>query len=315
MIRYILPKDGSLYKVNLHAHTTVSDGKFTPEQLKELYKAQGYSAIAYTDHRKCIAHNELSDESFIALAGVETDYTFLHVNGILRKKPEDGGKILFEQKGDQLFETETINEGIKKLNDLGYITTLNHPAWSDLSEKQVLQYKGMHGMEIRNSVECVLENYSGSEAIYAQYIRQNGRIVPIAADDCHFDRENGLPGLDFFQSFNVIKAPNLSYESLIDGIDKGNCFASSGPMFKNLWLDGNILHVECSPVCGIFVYGENFYRMLTANSIFLTSDKDEYTVMDIDLSSVYNNYDKNSYIWVQLRSANGKKAWSTPFWL
>ena len=30
----VLPRSGNLYKVNLHTHSTCSDGKFTPEQLK-----------------------------------------------------------------------------------------------------------------------------------------------------------------------------------------------------------------------------------------------------------------------------------------
>ena len=38
---YLLPEEGNFYKANLHAHSTVSDGKNTPEQLKELYKAFG----------------------------------------------------------------------------------------------------------------------------------------------------------------------------------------------------------------------------------------------------------------------------------
>ena len=62
-----LPESG-YFKANLHCHTTLSDGAFTPEEIKAAYKAQGYSIVAFTDHRKYVHHTELNDESFLALA-------------------------------------------------------------------------------------------------------------------------------------------------------------------------------------------------------------------------------------------------------
>ena len=43
---YLLPKEGTFYKANLHCHTVVSDGDLTPEQVKEAYMGQGYSIVA-----------------------------------------------------------------------------------------------------------------------------------------------------------------------------------------------------------------------------------------------------------------------------
>ena len=37
MRKYLLPNTGKFYKANLHCHTTVSDGKSTPEEVKECY--------------------------------------------------------------------------------------------------------------------------------------------------------------------------------------------------------------------------------------------------------------------------------------
>ena len=38
MKKYLLPRTGKFYKANLHCHSTVSDGKLTPAELKEAYK-------------------------------------------------------------------------------------------------------------------------------------------------------------------------------------------------------------------------------------------------------------------------------------
>ena len=41
---------GKFYKANLHAHSTQSDGRQTPEELKARYKENGYSIFALSDH-------------------------------------------------------------------------------------------------------------------------------------------------------------------------------------------------------------------------------------------------------------------------
>ena len=41
MKKYLFKNDQNLYKANLHCHTTVSDGKMTPEEVKDTYKKEG----------------------------------------------------------------------------------------------------------------------------------------------------------------------------------------------------------------------------------------------------------------------------------
>ena len=68
MRKYLLPESGNFYKVNMHSHTNYSDGVQSPEELKEIYKAQGYSAIAYTEHEALFDLTRLDDEEFLALS-------------------------------------------------------------------------------------------------------------------------------------------------------------------------------------------------------------------------------------------------------
>ena len=74
MKKYLLPETGEFYKANLHCHSTVSDGKWTPERIKEEYTKRGYSVIAYTDHNVLLDHQDLTDDNFVALNGVEIDF-------------------------------------------------------------------------------------------------------------------------------------------------------------------------------------------------------------------------------------------------
>ena len=74
MKKYLLPHGTNAYKANLHAHTNISDGALTSEQVKDLYKSNGYSVVAYTDHDLLIPHDELTDKDFLALPGFEAQF-------------------------------------------------------------------------------------------------------------------------------------------------------------------------------------------------------------------------------------------------
>ena len=73
MKRFLLPESGTFYKANLHCHTNLSDGHLTPEEVKRIYKEQGYSIVAYTDHDLFIPHPELADPDFLPLHAMEME--------------------------------------------------------------------------------------------------------------------------------------------------------------------------------------------------------------------------------------------------
>ena len=79
---YLISPDKKQYKANLHCHSTCSDGKKTPEELKELYKSHGYSILAITDHETPKSHNELTDDEFLMLTGYEA-YIRPDPNGVV----------------------------------------------------------------------------------------------------------------------------------------------------------------------------------------------------------------------------------------
>ena len=66
-IKHLLPQVPRYFKANLHTHTTISDGVWTPEKTKQVYKENGYQIMAYTDQEVCIPHPELDEEDFLAL--------------------------------------------------------------------------------------------------------------------------------------------------------------------------------------------------------------------------------------------------------
>lgn len=307
----LLPPSGNLYKVNLHTHSTVSDGHFSPAKIKEIYQKHGYDAVAYSDHNICMPHNDLTDDRFVALTSMEVDFNLRDPNGLVRKVIHLNALARDPSKTDKLppyqeMGLDLVNEVIERLKADDYIITLNHPVWSDMSTEDLLYLKGMHGVEITNSIGMYFNNYCDDSAYFEYFLRAGGRAVPVASDDCHRSFEDGSPFVEYCQSFTVLKAPELTYDALVRAFESGHLFASTGPMFENLWLDGDILHVQCSPVCGVFVHG----KYLHYKAVELERS-DCITETQLDIGSLRQI---SPYIWVQLRDSNGKKAWSVPFW-
>jgi len=74
MTRYLLPREGNFYRANLHSHSTDSDGHFTPAELVEGYRAQGYSILAISDHNTFIDRAPLCRDDFLVLNSYEFNH-------------------------------------------------------------------------------------------------------------------------------------------------------------------------------------------------------------------------------------------------
>lgn len=307
---YLLPEEGQFYKVGLHTHTTCSDGRFTPEEIKEIYASQGYSAVAYTDHRNCIPHPELTDESFVALTGIELDFNHrnekglvdhtIHLNGVA----DDPLCSFVADRQD--YDLDFINKTIAGLKEKGCFVTLNHPVWSGMSTADVMNCKGMDAIEVYNSVAVWYNNYSDDSSYYEYYLRAGGPpLLPVAADDCHRMWEDHTPQTEYFKGWCMVKAPELSYGAIMNGLKQKNAYASTGPEFKKMWIEGDMLHVECSPVSALLVHCSSIHFKCAE-----VEKEDVITEYEINIGGLRQI---SPYIWVQLRDNEGHAAWSCPY--
>lgn len=89
MKQYLLSETGTFFKVNMHCHTVLSDGKQTPEEIKRLFREHGYSAVAFTDHELMPDHSDLTDETFVALTAYEYGFN---------KSPENPLTSLYKEE-------------------------------------------------------------------------------------------------------------------------------------------------------------------------------------------------------------------------
>lgn len=266
----LLPETG-FYKANLHCHTTISDGRFTPEETKAAYQKAGYSIIAFTDHRKYVWHKELDDENFLSLAAMEFDLTeqgkewpvskTYHLN-LFDTDPSAGRNTEDLLPRLTYGDTEALNGYIARMNQLGFLVCYNHPYWSLQNYNDYKDLRGLFSMEIYNH-GCEVEGlYGFNPQAYDEMLRSGQRLCAFATDDNHNVYPLDNPESDSFGGFVQIAPEKLDYPSVIQALKEKRFYWSMGPQLKGVEIQDGKLRIHTSPVEKIFVVLErrNYYR-------------------------------------------------------
>lgn len=281
---YLISPFKKQYKANLHSHSVFSDGKKTPQELKELYKGHGYSILSITDHETPKNHSYLNDSDFLTITGYESYVRTntecksdvydkeIHLN-LFARDPENESIVCYnpkyckymtdEQKeklkkvGSQRpreYSVAYVNELIKIANENGYLVAYNHPWWSMEDEADILAYEGIFSMEMCNygSYRSGRLEYNG--ALYDKMLLCGKRVFCHGADDNHNGAPIDSPNWDSFGAFTMIMPESLTYDSVINAMETGEMYSSMGPLFKEVSMEKNKIHIECSEVERIFVF-------------------------------------------------------------
>ena len=292
MKKWLYPDTGKFYKCNLHCHTNISDGQQSPEEVKAFYKENGYSAVCYTDHEVLIDHRDLCDNEFIALHGYEvaikqdlTKHTanfmpVYHFNLIAEKQdnllmprcfkdnPSYPGKSKewFDKyaKYDEndlitttKYDKEWISNYLCAVRDAGFLVTYNHPQWSLQNCNDYIGLRGLHAIEALNG-SCYALGDASTSIHLEQMIRSGMNVASVGGDDNHHVSKSG-------KAWTMIKAQDLSYDSLIDGYKNGYCYASCGPEINELYIEDGKIFIKTSHAALIFLRGEGRHCQIAQN--------------------------------------------------
>lgn len=336
MKQYILPAEGKFYKANLHCHTTNSDGKFSPEEVKSIYKSAGYSIVAYSDHNVLVDNTYLNDEDFLAFTAVEIDVNkkiegepwvccpCYHINfypedphnvkipcynpkHVWGKRPDLRDAQEYVGTPDYERDYEKINEMIAEFAKNGFIAHLNHPSWSlqNMDEYRTLDTTHIFAMEVYNHA-CMIMGYNDvNEHIYDQLLRRGDKLFCTATDDSHHTNPEVYPKCDSLGGFVMIKAPDLSHKSIYEALKAGNFYASNAPEIHELYIEDNFLCVKTSPAVKITMTCAH----RQAGIAYPKSFSAPLTEAKFDLSKILPGY-----VRITVYDEKGRKAWSQPIW-
>lgn len=283
-MKYLVSPFRQQYKANLHSHSNISDGKKTPEELKQMYKEKGYSILSVTDHETPGNHSYLNDPEFITITGYEAyirgnehcSYDAygpeIHIN-LFARDPENTALVCYnpccckyitaEQQAaykkvgstePRKLTPEYVNMFVKIAKENGYIAAYNHPWWSMESESAILQYEGFFSMEMCNYGSHVTSRLEYNAALYDKLVLAGKRIFCHSADDNHNVFPEDSPQCDSFGAFTMIMPKEFTYDSIFEAMETGEMYSSMGPTFKEISVEGNKIHVECSEVAQIMVF-------------------------------------------------------------
>ena len=329
MKRYLLPEQGQFYKANLHCHTNISDGKMTPEEVKDWYKSHGYSAVCYTDHEVLIDQSALCDKDFVALHGYEvcikqdlarhTGYFMpvYHFNCLAERQDNlcmprffknnpsmpGNARQWAEEKGQYdendiisttEYSIEWLNDYLTAVRDAGFLISYNHPQWSLQSAKDFAGLEGLHAIEVING-GCRFLN-DNTSLHFEQMLRAGMNVVPVGGDDNHGMRDLG-------HAWTMIKAEALTYDALVAAYKRGDCYASEGPSFEELYTEDGEVVVKCSPVTAVCMLSEG--RACGVR----TSETGDLT----EARFAYKPETLGRFLRFELRDATGKKAFSRAY--
>ena len=278
MKKYLLRENGNFYKANRHCHTTCSDGRCSPEEVKELYKGLGYSIVAYTDHDILIPHDELTDDEFLALHGFEIEINDpeCHDNLTIRtchicfigiepenitqpfwhrerylfgNAPKFRDKVKFDENEPDFvreYNGEAITKMMLEAREKGFFVTYNHPMWSLEAYPEYMSYNGMHAFEMYNG-GCLAEGYADyNPRVYDDMLMGGKRLYCIGADDNHNHRPKDSRRYDSGWTWTMIKADSLAYKDITKALVDGQFYASEGPEIYELTFEDGKITVKCS---------------------------------------------------------------------
>ncbi len=306
------------YRADLHHHTVKSDGRLTPEQTKELYMQRGYAIVAFTDHADYFVHNDLTDDHFLALNGVELDvepdpephWKANHICWVALTPDirEDTIWNLFPNidpskapagygNSPRPFTAENVNRLIRLGQDSGFFVTYNHPTWSRETADDYLRYEGMNAMEVVNGEPDQYDEENG--AAYDDLLRAGKRLYAVAADDSH----GGCVDPAKFGGNVMIFAPELKYTVITDALVKGHFYAPhdwNAPLIDEMiWEDGKIM-LKTGPAKEVAWFTDKETGLLTADEGKL---KTEWTL----------EIPEGLYFRLEIKAENGSRTYTNAY--
>lgn len=243
---------GHQHKVQLHAHTTHSDGKHPGEWVMHAYQKLGYAAVAITDHDYTRCTASLADPKghrILHIPGVEysgddRQASWNHMLGIhLRTIHHTDGTGARQAQIDQ-----AKREGGLTFLCHPYDESVHRRGWD---ARDILELvKGYHGMEIHNGSSYHAPGGRDYPYKVDLALMAGRRITVIATDDFHSSPKGSMD-----RGHVVINsdrdAESLRLEDVVSALASGNFFAAgrlntahpAAPRFTDIAVNGNVITV------------------------------------------------------------------------
>lgn len=257
-----IPAGARWLKGNTHTHTTESDGDTKPLEVAQWYKRHDYRFLVLTDHNVFTNPATLSslvDSTFLLVPGEEVTTSFekkaVHINALAITR------VIPPIKDSTLLGT--VQRTIDNIRAENAIPHINHPnfLWS-VDSATLFRVRNDKLFEIFNGHPTVHNlgggDWPGLEEVWDGLLSSGKRIYGIAVDDAHhfqgeFAADRANPG----RGWVSVRSPALETRSLVNALEAGQFYASSGVALTDVTVTATSLEVQIAQK-GNFKYTTQF---------------------------------------------------------
>lgn len=300
------PEGGRWFKGNTHTHTTNSDGDTPPSAVARWYRAHGYRWLVLSDHNvftNPATLDSLQDSTFRLIPGEEVTTAYrtaqIHVNAL------DITRVIPAPRDSTLLGT--LQKTIDTIRAERAVPHVNHPnfVWS-LDTTVLRKMQGDRLIEIFNGHPTVHNagggDWPGMEEAWDALLTGGKRIFGIAVDDAHhFQGEFAVNRANPGRGWVVVNAPSLDGHAIIQALDAGRFYASTGPVLDSIRAIGARVSLRIVPQ-GDFKYTTHF---IGAGGRILRTDR--------TLTPSYTLTGTERYVRARVIDSGNRAAWTQPF--
>ncbi|MGQ1909276.1 PHP domain-containing protein [Marinifilum sp. RC60d5] len=203
--------------IDLHIHTSASDGSYSPRELVDYAVKKKLSAIAITDHDtmkgieeamsyidKLKLPIELIPGMEVSALGMDGVYGTHILAYFIDKTPEERARIITNVEVDLRKSSGTPKEVIKIISAYGGIASLAHPLEYCLSMPEMDQLLGKLASFGLKGVEAIYTTHSDSVIEQLKSIASKYNLIITGGSDFHGTRK---PGVDLGNGFGNMRIP------------------------------------------------------------------------------------------------------------
>jgi hypothetical protein len=311
---YDLADGGEWLRGNLHAHTTLSDGRCNPADVIADYARRGYDFLMISDHDRLPSERELASwatSGITLLRGNEISAQgahILHVNGSDFVRPVRERQAVLD-----LIALDRESFAIMCHPNWLVCDGASRDDWSAWRDHACIEdlmcWSGYAGIEIFNGVTHRLDGSATATDKWDRLLAAGRKVWGFANDDSHrSDEASGgntavkpdptpLMTSDVGLGWNVAWARRNS-ESIADSLREGRFYASTGQRISSIQVQGNTIQIEAPGAARIVAIRETGRRFAQG---------------DGPLWEVEAPMDA-TYIRIECYGQGGAIAWTQPFW-
>jgi hypothetical protein len=293
------------FKGNTHTHTTESDGDSPAEYVARWYRDHGYDFLVLSDHNTFTdpaTLRGLVDSTFLLIPGEEVTSAFegapVHVNGL------NLPGLVEARTAESL--VATIQANVDAIRDVEGVPHINHPnfRWA-FGAQELAQIENDRLLEIWNGHPSVHNHGGGGvlglEAVWDVLLTGGKRIYGIAVDDAHhFQGEFAAGRANPGRGWVVVRAPSLDAAGLMEALEAGAFYASTGVEIADIVVDGGRMEVHIAER-GDFKHTTHF---IGAGGTLLKETTAGVAVYELDADV--------GYVRAKVTDSAGWAAWTQP---